>query len=90
MLMKYHLAADDNINVNVTLLLMILRNWISGMRPVFAGSKVLQIWQLAMTRMMMMRVVMVMERDNNDVFDERVDDDVDDYSYDENHLLEDS
>ena len=26
---------------------MILRNWISGMRPVFAGSKVLQIWQLA-------------------------------------------
>ena len=24
---------------------MILRNWISGMRPVFAGSKVLQIWQ---------------------------------------------
>ena len=33
---------------------------------------------------------MVMERDNNDVFDERVDDDVDDHSYDDNHLLEDS
>ena len=33
---------------------------------------------------------MVMERDNNDVFDERVDDDVDDQSYDDNHLLEDS
>ena len=37
-----------------TLLLMILRNWISGMRPVFAGSKVLQIKQLAMTMKIMM------------------------------------
>ena len=33
---------------------MILRNWISGMRPVFAGSKVLQIKQLAMTMKIMM------------------------------------
>ena len=37
-----------------TLLLMILRNWISGMRPVFAGSKVLHMWQLAMTMKIMM------------------------------------
>ena len=33
---------------------MILRNWISGMRPVFAGSKVLQIWQLAIKMKIMM------------------------------------
>ena len=38
---------------------MILRNWISGMRPVFAGSKVLQIWQLV--TMMMTTIKMVME-----------------------------
>ena len=38
----------------------------------------------------LIRISLTLARDIDDVFDERVDDDVDDYSYDDNHLLEDS